>query len=63
VDEVDAIDNHAVLFAIELLVELTEFVKFFLLVEVGDVELVLKYADKTVVLWQEGVPVSEITDS
>jgi len=58
----DTVDNHLVLH-IEFLVQLSQFIEFFLSVKVLNVELVREPVNELVVFWQEGVPVLQVTDA
>lgn len=63
VHEVNTVNNHAVFRTIESLVQLAELVEFFLLIKVAQRELLLKYLNKSVVLFEESSPICHITDS
>jgi len=62
VHEINTVNNHAVPFPIEFLIKLAELIDFLLLVKVSDMKLMRKNFDEAVILRQEGVPVSEVTD-
>jgi len=60
---VDTVDDQSVASSVELLLKLTQRVKFLLFVKVSNVELLLENIDKPVVLVLEQIPVGQITNS
>jgi len=63
VHKVNTVDNHAITASIEFLVQLAELIELLLLIEVAQRKLLLEHLDESVVLVEEGIPVSQITNS